>query len=50
LEVREATLAEKLEHSMHPIDERGLSMELDKACARVDSINGERAIEAKQLS
>jgi hypothetical protein len=36
-------LAEKLERGLHPSDGRDLSMELDK-------IDGEHAIEAKQLS
>jgi hypothetical protein len=50
LEVQEAILAEELERGLHPTDEQDLSVELEKACARVDRINGECAIEAEQLS
>jgi hypothetical protein len=50
LEVPEAILAEELERGLHPTDEQDLSVELEKACARVDRINGECAIKAEQLS
>jgi hypothetical protein len=50
LEVREALLAEELEHGLQPPDGLDLSSELNKACAHVDRINGERATEAELLS
>jgi hypothetical protein len=40
LVVREAILAEKLERGLHPLNRRDLSVELDKAQARVDRIDG----------
>jgi hypothetical protein len=48
--VREPILVEELERSLHPPDRQDLSTELDKAHARVDRIDGERATEAVQLS
>jgi hypothetical protein len=50
LEVREAILAEELEHGLHPTEGWDLSMEQDKARVSVDKIDGERAAEAEQLS
>jgi hypothetical protein len=50
LEVWEAILAEELEHGLHPTNGKDLSTELDKAHARVDRIDSERATEAEQLS
>jgi hypothetical protein len=47
--VREAILAEELEHSTHPSDGWDLSVKLDKARDHVDRIDDERAIEAEQL-
>jgi hypothetical protein len=48
--VQEVTLAEELEHSLHPTDRWEISVELDKASTHVDKIDGERATEGKQLS
>jgi hypothetical protein len=48
--VREAILAEELECSLHPPDGRQLSVELDKAYACTDRIDGERATKVKRLS
>jgi hypothetical protein len=45
--VWEAVLVEELEHSLHPLDGRDLSAELNKAHTRVDRINGERVVEAE---
>jgi hypothetical protein len=45
-----AILAEELEHGLHPTDGRDLSVELDKARASMDRINGKRAAEAERLS
>jgi hypothetical protein len=45
LEVREAILVEELERGLHPPDKQDLSAELDKAHARLDRIDSERAIE-----
>jgi hypothetical protein len=50
MEVQEVILAEELERGLHPTNGQDLSAELDKACAQVAMINGERAAEAKQLS
>jgi hypothetical protein len=50
LEVREAILADELEHSLHPHDGQGLTVELDKAQARMDRIDSESATEAERLS
>jgi hypothetical protein len=50
LEVQEVILAEELEHSLHPHDGQGLTMELDKAQAHVDKIDSESATEAERLS
>jgi hypothetical protein len=49
LVVREAILAEELECNLHRPDRQNLSAELDKACARVDRIDGERATKAERL-
>jgi hypothetical protein len=48
LEVREAILAEELEHVPHPIDGRDISVELDKARERADGIDFEHAAEAER--
>jgi hypothetical protein len=48
--VREAILAEELKCSLHPPDGRQLSVELDKAYACTDRIDGERATKVKRLS
>jgi hypothetical protein len=40
----------ELERGLHPIDGCDLSVELDKARARVHRIDGERVAEAEQLS
>jgi hypothetical protein len=50
MEVWEAILAEEREHLPHPTDAWELSMELDKAHACLDRIDGERDTEAKRLS
>jgi hypothetical protein len=43
-------LAEELEHVPHPPNGQDLSMELDKARARADKIDGKHAAEAERLS
>jgi hypothetical protein len=50
LEVWEAILADELEHNLHPHDGQGLTVELDKAQAHMDRIDGESATEAERLS
>jgi hypothetical protein len=50
LVVREAILAEELERGLHPPNGWDPSVELDKAPAHVDKIDGERAAEAEPLS
>jgi hypothetical protein len=50
LEVWEVILAKELEHGLHPTNGKDLSTKLDKAHARVDRIDSERATEAEQLS
>jgi hypothetical protein len=47
LEVREAILAEELEHNLHPLDGRGPLAELDKVHVCVDWITDDRATEAE---
>jgi hypothetical protein len=50
LELRKAILVEELERGLHPSDRRDLSAELDEARTCLEGINGERAVEAGQLS
>jgi hypothetical protein len=49
LEVWEALLVEELERGLHPPNKRDLSVELDKAHAHVDRIDGERATKVERL-
>jgi hypothetical protein len=49
-EVWEAILVVELERGLHPSNGWDLSAELDKACACVERIDGERAAEAERLS
>jgi hypothetical protein len=49
-EVQEAILAEEQEHGLHPPDGQDLSVELDRTRTHADRVNGERDIEAGQLS
>jgi hypothetical protein len=50
LVVQEAILAEEPECNLRRPDRRNLLVELDKAHARMDRIDGERATEAERLS
>jgi hypothetical protein len=50
LEMQEAILVEEKAHSLHPPDGWDLLAELEETHVRVDEINDERAIKARQLS